>query len=80
MSEQAIPCKMLPTDLAALAAGVTPATIRKWASRDRLTRLGSPKRALYYLCELMSIAAGGKGSAHHPDTCSCSAPGTVVSL
>jgi len=42
----------VPTQLAALAAGVPEATIRKWASRGRLTRYGTPGRAEYDLAEL----------------------------
>jgi hypothetical protein len=37
--------RTVPTQLAALAAGVPEATIRKWASRGRLTRYGTPGRA-----------------------------------
>ncbi|MGL5859402.1 MAG: hypothetical protein ACRC35_13545 [Angustibacter sp.] len=44
--------RTVPTDLAALAAGVSPATIRQWASRGKLTRYGSPGRAEYSLDEL----------------------------
>jgi hypothetical protein len=42
----------VPTQLAALAAGVPEATIRKWASRGKLTRFGQPRRAEYDLDEL----------------------------
>jgi hypothetical protein len=42
----------VPTQLAALAAGVPEATIRKWASRGKLTRFGRPGRAEYDLDEL----------------------------
>jgi hypothetical protein len=45
----------VPTQLAALAAGVTEATIRKWASRGKLTRYGRPGRAEYDLAELYQI-------------------------
>ena len=37
--------RTVPTQLAALAAGVTEATIRKWASRGKLSRYGRPGRA-----------------------------------
>lgn len=47
--------KLVPTGLAALAAGVTSATIRKWASRGKLRRFGTPQKALYDLDELMLI-------------------------
>ncbi|OLF13005.1 MerR family transcriptional regulator [Actinophytocola xinjiangensis] len=45
----------VPTQLAALAAGVTEATIRKWASRGKLTRHGRPGRAEYDLEELYEL-------------------------
>jgi hypothetical protein len=47
--------RTVPTDLAALAAGVSAATIRKWASRGKLTRYGTPGRAEYSLDELRGI-------------------------
>lgn len=47
--------RTVSTELAALAAGVSPATIRKWASRGRLTRYGRPGRAEYDLAELTEI-------------------------
>ncbi|SDY48482.1 hypothetical protein SAMN05421504_105694 [Amycolatopsis xylanica] len=49
--------RTVPTDLAALAAGVTENTIRKWASRGKLTRYGTPGRAEYDLDELFAIVA-----------------------
>jgi hypothetical protein len=36
--------------------GVSPATVRKWASRGKLTRYGSPGRAEYDIEELRAIA------------------------
>lgn len=50
--------RLVPTGLAALAAGVTSATIRKWASRGKLSRFGTPRRALYDLDELMLLVDG----------------------
>ncbi|SDG48932.1 hypothetical protein SAMN05216553_108308 [Lentzea fradiae] len=47
--------RTVPTDLAALAAGVSAATIRKWASRGKLTRYGSRGKAEYSLDELRDI-------------------------
>nr|WSY57744.1 MerR family transcriptional regulator [Streptomyces sp. NBC_00886] len=41
-----------------MAAGVSPATIRKWASRGKLTRHGAPQRAEYDLDELRALTAG----------------------
>lgn len=49
----------VPTQLAALAAGVTEATIRKWASRGKLTRYGRPGRAEYDLAELYLVMTAG---------------------
>lgn len=48
--------RTVPTELAALAAGVSVATIRKWASRGKLTRYGTPGRAAYDLEELAGLA------------------------
>jgi hypothetical protein len=47
--------RTVPTELAALAAGVSEATIRKWASRGKITRYGKPSRAEYDISELMEI-------------------------
>ncbi|MEU6148319.1 hypothetical protein ABZ848_49355 [Streptomyces sp. NPDC047081] len=55
--------RTVPTELAALAAGVSQATIRKWASRGKITRYGSPQRAEYDLDELYEIVANSKGAA-----------------
>jgi hypothetical protein len=52
--------RTVPTQLAALAAGVTEATIRKWASRGKLTRYGRPGRAEYDINELFTVMDGGK--------------------
>jgi phage terminase Nu1 subunit (DNA packaging protein) len=54
--------RLVPTELAALAAGVSQATIRKWASRGKLTRYGTPGRAQYDLDELMELLAGATNS------------------
>ena len=45
----------VPTQLAAMLAGVTEATIRKWASRGKLTRYGRPGRAEYDIDELYGL-------------------------
>ncbi|WP_328720671.1 hypothetical protein OHT52_15120 [Streptomyces sp. NBC_00247] len=50
--------RTLPTRLAARAAGVSEATVRKWASRGKLTRHGSPARAEYDVDELVALAVG----------------------
>jgi hypothetical protein len=47
--------RLVPTQLAAMAAGVTDATIRKWASRGKLTRYGCPGRAKYDLDEILAL-------------------------
>lgn len=44
---------LVPTNLAAMAAGVSEATIRKWASRGKLTRYGQPGKAQYDLNEIL---------------------------
>lgn len=55
--------RLVPTQLAALAAGVSEATIRKWASRGKITRYGSPGRAQYDLDELLERVAAKAGTA-----------------
>lgn len=47
----------VPTELAALAAGVSVATIRKWARRGKLTRYGTLGRAEYDLDEVRELMA-----------------------
>lgn len=47
--------RLVPTQLAALATGVSEATVRKWASRGRITRYGTPGRRQYDLDELMEL-------------------------
>lgn len=49
---------LVPTQLAAMAAGVSEATIRKWASRGKLTRYGQPGKAEYDLREILSHLEG----------------------
>ncbi|WP_207309602.1 hypothetical protein [Streptomyces kasugaensis] len=49
------------TELAALAAGVSPATIRQWGQRGKLTRYGSPGRAEFDIAELLAVTRRGKG-------------------
>ncbi|AJT63823.1 hypothetical protein [Streptomyces chattanoogensis] len=49
------PRRTVPTQLAALALDVPPATVRKWASRGRLTRYGTQARAEYDLDELFAL-------------------------
>lgn len=47
--------KLAPADVAALAAGVKPNTIRQWAARGKLTRHGTSSRRLYDLREVGRI-------------------------
>ncbi|MFG2753564.1 helix-turn-helix domain-containing protein [Streptomyces xanthophaeus] len=42
--------------MAALAVGVTEATIRKWVSRGKITRYGAPGRSQFDIEELTNIA------------------------
>ncbi len=55
--------RTVPTELAALAMGVSEATIRKWASRGKINRYGGPQRAEYDLDELFALASPGSGPA-----------------
>ncbi|MQA07457.1 MAG: MerR family transcriptional regulator [Pseudonocardiaceae bacterium] len=48
--------RTVPTQLAAMAVGVSEATVRKWASRGKLTRYGRPGRAEYDLDELLVLS------------------------
>ena len=47
--------RLIPTNVAALAAGVTEATIRKWVSRGKITRYGPPGRSQFDIEELANI-------------------------
>lgn len=47
--------RLLPTSAAALAAGVSEATIRKWVSRGKITRYGTPGRSQFDIDEIMQI-------------------------
>ncbi len=51
--------RLVTTDLAALATGMSEATIRKWASRGKLTRYGEPTKAQYDLAELFLVMQRG---------------------
>lgn len=55
--------RTVPTELAAIAAGVKEATIRKWASRGKLSRYGRPGRAEYDVQELIEIVASRDDAA-----------------
>ena len=52
--------RTVPTQLAAMLADVTEATIRKWASRGKLTRHGRPGRAEYDIDELYELVVESK--------------------
>lgn len=54
--------RTVPTYLAALAAGVSPATVRQWARRGKLTRYGRPGRAEYDLDELFALTQRDTGA------------------
>ncbi|WP_103532548.1 hypothetical protein [Streptomyces sp. SM11] len=49
--------RLVPTNVAALAAGVSEATIRKWVSRGKIKRYGAPGRSEFDIEELVGIAA-----------------------
>lgn len=48
--------RLVPTKVAALAADVSEATIRKWVSRGKITRYGIRGRSEFDIEELMKIA------------------------
>ncbi|MFC8494726.1 MerR family transcriptional regulator [Streptomyces sp. NPDC057235] len=62
MSEYVLPpVGTLTTSLAALAAGVQPATIRDWVRRGLLTRCGgSPGRPLYRVKDVQAARTAAK--------------------
>lgn len=72
MSGRAGSPRTVPTAIAAIATGVTPATIRKWASRGKIKRYGRPGRAEYDIEELLDIVA--HRHSHPPAADSVSAP------
>ncbi|MDT9684807.1 hypothetical protein RND61_22500 [Streptomyces sp. TRM76323] len=53
--------RRVPTELAALAAGVSPATIRQWVRRGKLTRYGPPNRAEFDITELLDVIRTTRG-------------------
>ncbi|NUR57964.1 MAG: hypothetical protein HOV87_04580 [Catenulispora sp.] len=59
--------RLVSTELAAMAAGVSDGTIRKWASRGKINRFGSPQKALYDLDELMRLVVGASVRPHSSD-------------
>ncbi|MFE5544576.1 hypothetical protein ACFQ71_12240 [Streptomyces sp. NPDC056534] len=55
------PAGTLTTSLAAMAAGVQPATIRDWVRRGVLTRCGgTPKRPVYRIDDVKAARAATK--------------------
>lgn len=49
--------RLVPTNVASLAVGVSEATIRKWVSRGKITRYGAPhRRSQFDIEELTEIA------------------------
>jgi hypothetical protein len=57
---------LVDTEAAALALCVSPATIRQWSVRGKLSRHGTPKRALWDLAELLAISEQ-RGVSDSPD-------------
>lgn len=55
MNKRTDSLRTVPTKVAALAVGVAPATIRKWASRGKIKRYGPPGRPEYSIEELLRI-------------------------
>ncbi|WP_326796452.1 hypothetical protein OG946_14045 [Streptomyces sp. NBC_01808] len=50
--------RLVSTKVAALAMGVSEATIRKWVSRGKLTRYGAPNRRSHFdIEELAALSA-----------------------
>ncbi|TXS35734.1 hypothetical protein [Streptomyces sp. OR43] len=55
------PIGTLTTSMAAMSAGVQPATIRDWVRRGILTRCGgSPKRPLYRVTDVEAARSAAK--------------------
>lgn len=54
--------RTVPTKVAALAMGVTEATIRQWVRRGKITRYGTPGRAEFDINELTTIVAQGQSN------------------
>ena len=50
--------RFVPTEVAAISLGITPATVRKWRERKILTRYGTQRRALVDLLECERIRYG----------------------
>jgi len=50
--------RLVPTDVAAVALGVTPSAVRHLFRRGRLTRYGSERAALVDLCEAERLRLG----------------------
>jgi predicted site-specific integrase-resolvase len=54
--------RLVPTAVAAMAASVSEATIRKWVSRGKITRYGTPGRSEFDIDEVTRIALRRRGS------------------
>ncbi|MFF0169811.1 hypothetical protein [Streptomyces prasinus] len=79
--------RTVSTELAALAMGVSEATIRKWASRGKITRYGRKQRAEYDLDELLALrergsplSAGGRQASSYDVTEGRARPTACTSL
>lgn len=58
--------RLLPADLAAIATGVQPATIRDWRRRGLLTpAAGTERRPLYALADIYAAKAAPKTTRHN---------------
>lgn len=69
MEYQLPPIGTLTTRLAALCAGVAPATIRDWVRRGLLTRCGgSPKRPLYRVADVEAARYAAKPTRNNQRT------------
>ncbi|MGW2539436.1 hypothetical protein ACWC5I_00810 [Kitasatospora sp. NPDC001574] len=63
MEYLSLPPGYLTTSLAALAAGVSPATIRDWVRRGILTRCGgTPMRPIYRVTDVLAARHAAKPS------------------
>ncbi|WP_327268796.1 helix-turn-helix domain-containing protein [Streptomyces sp. NBC_01218] len=63
------PLGTLTTSMAAMSAGVAPATIRDWRRRGLLTPCGgSPKRPLYRLADVNAARYAAKPTRHNQRT------------
>lgn len=55
--------RLVPTEVAAVALGVTPPAVRKMVERGRLARYGTARRALIDLIECEALRLGTERAA-----------------